>query len=585
MAHQILDSGPLARRLDALAREPRLETVSPLLRRLARAVESGAGLSQWSSGGLAAAHAGPEALAPGSRRSSVWARRAGLASSVLVFLPLLLTWSGLGAAVLAYRAEQRDKSAHVTGTFLELWQQGFGGHLVAFLRFDFLVLYTVVLLAALVALTLWRQAVEERDQEDDRKLLRELAGALAETEARATAAAHTEPVTFVRQLQDSASELREMLKLAAVADERTATLLNRTVQATEQITGAGTALSAAATALADGTRRIAESAAQAATATRELEQQAERLGESVSSTAAALSRAAQEASTAAAQGLAEAAGRAADRFETVTAEATDRGSRQLELLQQQAQERAEEMDRLLTERLAEADLRAERQAEQAGRQLADARVALEGSSTKLADAAASLGRDLAALPDRLADAADSGAEHIGVVYENAVAALAASLYAEVQRSSGALTDRFHSLDTALARQESARERGFERELASEQRLLASAAESRAAVESLVRALERLASVPPPTDVAAPAPLRSPADARPTAGEPGTPASPSPNGKRATAATAHAVRPDPVPAPRPTPRPTPRPAPAPAPLPESAPAPQPDGAARPGEEAT
>jgi hypothetical protein len=527
MVIQASDSGALVRRLEALAREPRLAAVSPLLGLLAQAVASGTGLAQWSSGGLAAAHAGPQALAPGDRRSSVWARRAGLASSVLVFLPLLLTWSGLGAAVLAYRAEQRGRSTPLTGTFLELWQQGFGGHLVAFLRFDFLVLYTVVLLAGLVALTLWRQAVEERDHEDDRKLLRELADALAETEARATAAAHTEPITFVRRLQDSAAELRELLKLAAIADARTAALLDRTIEATEQLTNAGTALRSTATSLADNTRRVAESTERSATATHELEQQTTRLGETVSATAETFSRAADEASTVMSQAIVEVAGRAADRFGAVLATASDRGSRQLELLQRQAQERAEQMDHLFTGRLAEADLRSERQAEQVNRQLAASQAALEQSGATLGEAATSLSHDLAALPERLADAADSGAEHIGTVYESAVAALAASLYAEVQRSSGALDDRIHSLGDVLTRHQGDRERGFERELASEQRLLASAAESRSTVEALVRALERLA---PP----------SAADAGPTLGSPAPSGSPSPNGSRDSALPADTV---------------------------------------------
>ncbi|MFE0517263.1 hypothetical protein ACFW2E_47445, partial [Streptomyces sp. NPDC058964] len=214
-----------------MAAEPQLVLQKAALEELAVAVERGNGLSAWSGGGLVAAYAGEGALAPRTEGAALWARRLSAATAVMVYFPLVLTWSGLGLATYAYHQARRDPSARLRGSFLDMWQQGFAGHLSGVLRFDQLVWYTITLLGLVVTLTLTWRSVQHRADEQDRRLLRRLARALARVESAAVTAAHTQPRAFTEELQEAVAEMRALLQLSDSAGELSRNLLREAVAA------------------------------------------------------------------------------------------------------------------------------------------------------------------------------------------------------------------------------------------------------------------------------------------------------------------------------------------------------------------
>ncbi|MBC7268296.1 MAG: hypothetical protein H5T76_06165, partial [Streptomyces sp.] len=195
----------LAVELTELSGHPRLTRHSAALRELAASVRGGTGLADWAGGSLVAAYGGPDALDPDPGAAGRRGRRFGSLAGALVFLPLLITWVGLGAAAWANR-RMREAGSDAEGSFLTLWQQGFDGHLWPVLRFDMMALWTVLALAALAVATLLRHQTEQRDEQQRLVLSQRLSGALAQTEALAARAAAATPARFAQELQGAAAE-------------------------------------------------------------------------------------------------------------------------------------------------------------------------------------------------------------------------------------------------------------------------------------------------------------------------------------------------------------------------------------------
>jgi hypothetical protein len=486
----------LAAELRELAKEPRVAPHQVALNELAEAVSSGEGLAQWAGGGLLAAYAGPDALAPDPGRRGRWARRLEAASSVLVFLPLLLTWSGLGAAVLAYR-QLSGTRADASASFLALWQQGFQGHLWAPLRFDLVVGYTVALLLGLITVTLLRQRWEAQDERERSALLQRLAGALAQAEALAARAAHTEPRRFARELQDAASGLRALIDLSAGAQERSRDLLAQALAASGEAVTAVRSMQEAAATLRAGTLQASRASREAAAAADRLGKGADRLGGTVTDAVSGMSTGMDESAARAARRIADAAEAAARRFDAVLAGAVEIQARQA----------------------AEQSAGWERRGRAAEDALTASREELIRAAKALADTTAGLDRSVTGLPTALEGAAADGADRIGTAYELAVAALAVSLRGEVEQAAAAIGDQVALLGAALTQQETraAVARGADRD--AEQRLLASAAESREALRALSALLESVterwqtlsaqARTPEPAQDAVPAPAPEP----------------------------------------------------------------------------
>ncbi|MFJ5556842.1 hypothetical protein ACIQCD_05260 [Streptomyces sp. NPDC093250] len=462
-------AGPLELHMELrlLAGEPQLASQRATLERLAVAVEHGEGLAAWSGGGLVAAYAGEGALAPRAEGAAVWARRLGSATAVLVYAPLVLTWLGLGLAMYAYHGA-RQESAQLEGTFLEMWQQGFAGHLPGLLRFDALVWYTITLLVLVVAVTLAWRSMQHRADEHDRKLLRRLAHTLARVEAEAVAAAHTEPRRFTEELQGAAAELRALLVLSDRVGELSQKLLGQAVAATAEATSATRTVDASAAALREAVASAAAASRDAAGAAGHLTRGADGFGKAAQASTATLTTGMVAAAEEAAQRIVDAVTTASGQLTETTTAASDRFAE------------------VVAGAVAGLDAQAGRQADEVRTVLAQGREALADAAHELRVSASGLERSLAVLPESLEAAAGSGADHVGLAYETAVAALSASLQEEVRQAGESLAA---ATAQVLARQEAADQVAQERQLASEQRLLASAAESRTVLVTLLQHVE------------------------------------------------------------------------------------------------
>ncbi|MFD9077474.1 hypothetical protein [Streptomyces erythrochromogenes] len=463
------DPQALAAELRELAAHPRAGSHSTALRELADAVARGSGLEVWAGGGLVAAYGGPDALAPGPDEDAARGRRLGALPTVLVFVPLLITWFGLGAAAWAYQ-RMRDAGSTAQGSFLTLWQQGFDGRLWPVLRFDMMALWTVLALSALATATLMRHRWEERDESERRLLSQRLSGALAQTQALAAGAAAASPGRFAAELQGAAERLRELLGQAATVQQCARDLIVQADGAAGRSVAATAALDSAADALLSGTAQMRTSTQSASAAAEQVATGSRLLAESVESAVAALRTSVAESFVTAgrdAAGLIGAAGESvASRFDTVAAAAEARGA-------DVAGHAAESMDRV-------------------GREVSDALTAARGSfaeSTQLLGSAVDgLDRSLTALPSSLESSASEGAERIGMAYELAVAALATSLRGEVRAVAAELADRIEELREASADRQAAEHDLLAGRRRHEDRLGAAVAEFHDTLRTLTKAL-------------------------------------------------------------------------------------------------
>ncbi|MEV7579224.1 hypothetical protein [Streptomyces erythrochromogenes] len=474
------DPQALAAELRELAAHPRAGSHSTALRELSEAVARGSGLEVWAGGGLVAAYGGPDALAAGPDEDAARGRRLGALPTVLVFVPLLITWFGLGAAAWAYQ-RMRDSGSTAQGSFLTLWQQGFDGRLWPVLRFDMMALWTVLALSALATATLMRHRWEERDEGERRLLSQRLSGALAQTQALAAGAAAASPGRFAAELQGAAEQLRALLGQAATVQQCARDLIVQADGAAGRSVAATAALDSAADALLSGTAQMRTSAQGASAAAEQVAAGSRLLAESVDTAVASLRTSVAESFVTAgrdAAGLIGAAGESvASRFDTVAAAAEARGA-------DAAGHAAASMDRV-------------------GREVHDALTAARGSfaeSTQLLGSAVDgLDRSLAALPSALESSASEGAERIGMAYELAVAALAASLRGEVRAVSAELADRIEELrDVAADRQAAEHDlrAGHQRY---EARLGAAVAEFHDSLRTLTKALREAGLAAAPED--------------------------------------------------------------------------------------
>ncbi|WP_329326388.1 hypothetical protein [Streptomyces sp. NBC_01689] len=409
-----------------LAGHPRLARHSAALRDLADAVSSGRGLEVWAGGSLVAAYGGPDALGDGPAETGDRARRLGLLPTALVFVPLLITWFGLGAAAWANQ-RMDDSGGRSEGSFLTLWQQGFDGHLWPFLRFDMMAVWTVLALAALATTTMLRHRWEERDERERLVLSQRLSGALAQTEALAIRAAATSPRRFTEELQGAAEELHTLLGRAADVQEGARRAVAQADGATDRTVTALASLDSALVVLRAGASEAREATRGASTAAGQVAQGAEMLASGVAASVAALRETVGEAGKVAAEHIGAAGTAVADRFDAVTSAAELRGSAV-------ADHATESMERIRDE---------------ARETLERTRASLDESARLLATTVQGLDRTLTTLPTALEGSAAEGADRIGMAYDMAVTALAASLRQEVREVSAELADRIDQLHTVV----------------------------------------------------------------------------------------------------------------------------------------
>ncbi|MET9120629.1 hypothetical protein [Streptomyces sp. NPDC004528] len=409
-----------------LAGHPRLARHSAALRDLADAVSSGRGLEVWAGGSLVTAYGGPDALGDGPAETGDRARRLGLLPTALVFVPLLITWFGLGAAAWANQ-RMDDSGGRSEGSFLTLWQQGFDGHLWPFLRFDMMAVWTVLALAALATTTMLRHRWEERDERERLVLSQRLSGALAQTEALAIRAAATSPRRFTEELQGAAEELHTLLGRAADVQEGARRAVAQADGATDRTVTALASLDSALVVLRAGASEAREATRGASTAAGQVAQGADLLASGVAASVAALRETVGEAGKVAADHIGAAGTAVADRFDAVASAAELRGSAV-------AGQATESMERIRDE---------------ARETLERTQASLDESTRLLAATVQGLDRTLTTLPAALEGSAAEGADRIGMAYDMAVTALAASLRQEVREVSAELADRIDQLHTVV----------------------------------------------------------------------------------------------------------------------------------------
>lgn len=511
----------LAAELRELAAHPRCAAHAVALRRLADAVACGNEdeLRSWAGGGLVAAYCGPHALSAAPSATAGRGRRLLSAlPSVLVFAPLLVTWTGLGAAAYAY---QRMRDSGVagkdgegpSGSFLTLWQQGFGGHLWPVLHFDMMVVYTVVALLALMGTTMVGRLAEAAEEPERQRLLSRLSAALAQVEALAAHTAQASPVRFAEELQGAASGLRDLLSEAARVQERAHGLLSGASAATEHHLAAVKALEAAVAELRAGTAEVKASVGAATRAAGEIADGTRRLAEDLATSGSTMAEGLDKAGRLAAERLGSAGASAAERIGSageLTAERIERAAREAGEREEKAGERTAQWMRRAVQEVTEA--------------LTAVRASTAESTQVLATTLDGLGGTLTGLPAALEEAAAEGAERIGAAYDLAVAALAVSLREEVRTVTAELATRIAELrDTAVAHRRDQRQ--------AHDRLLETVTRFHDALRSLGDALpqDRHTEPAPPAPPVPPSPsARPPVPPAPSAPQ----ASPAPSAAKA-----------------------------------------------------
>ncbi|MEU5768809.1 hypothetical protein ABZ782_23145 [Streptomyces asoensis] len=536
--------GRVAAELRTLAADDRVAVHRVALEELAEDLPLPDRLARWAGTDLVAAyatrdtflpspaarkHSSGAAAGPGRRRgrrdrAARFTRALAGAGSALVFLPLLLTWAGLGAAAWAYQ-DMRAEGKGDGETFLALWQLGFAGHLPLPFHFDFLVAYTVTALCCLVLATALRQRHERADDLASRVLAARLSGALAQVQALAAEAAQATPLRFGEELRGAARNLRALGELAGKAQQETAELIAEASRTSSLTRDAALSLGEGVRELRSAAGAVASSTDSASRAAQEARKGAQLLSGEAGKVVDGMDRAVRQAAGAAAEELSAAAAdavrRVADAAEAAAGREETAARRNAELLR--------------------------RSGEDMTGAFAAARVALESAAGELAATVERLDRTVTGLPLALESSAAEGAERIGWAYDQAVVALAATLREDVRTVCGELAGHVVQLrELSRLREDTDREAG--------DRSAHTARELRVAVEEFHAVLHDVAGLlrdatgtltrpaPPATD-ASPKTPAEPASDSPTT----TSTTPAPGGPTATLATPVAHGPTAAPA--------------------------------------
>lgn len=285
---QLVDRNTLARELTDLADRPPLAARRDELRALADDLRSGDDLDQWAEVDLLRAYARPDCLAPVTpppRRHGVLRRlvaflrtrptrgqgwavtlralRAQLRGgsprhdaleallSVLVFVPLLVTWLGLREATHAYGRLAAEDPRQATRPFLQLWQTGFGGRLAPIGRFDNVAGMAILLIGTLVLVAIWHARARGREERE-----RDLAQAEQEVVLSELAAVLTRvQLALVPHRQASPQQFTGVLAKAA---RRLESVGDKARDSQQALTQAADAVTRAAGDLRDSARRLVD---------------------------------------------------------------------------------------------------------------------------------------------------------------------------------------------------------------------------------------------------------------------------------------------------------------------------------------
>lgn len=295
----------IAKALGELAQEPELGPRAPELVSLGLAlVEDAQAAGDWVEMDLLATFARPDAILPASRHP-----RLGLVLSVatsgLVFVPVLLTWFGLASAVAAYGRmldSAAGRAAAGGRTFLDLWQSGFHGELNPLLDLSHVAGYTLTALGLLLLANLvgtWLAHADERAAGRRRaELLSRLVPVLTRAQMLLNRRRLASPARFAAELSRAAAVLGGIFDQAALVQESMAGLSGRNIVVSER-------LHAAIGELGTTVTRLRDTGAEVAGATSSMRKAATTLAEEVTERAARAAVRLDAAADSAASGLKE----------------------------------------------------------------------------------------------------------------------------------------------------------------------------------------------------------------------------------------------------------------------------------------
>ncbi|MEU5694043.1 hypothetical protein [Actinosynnema sp. NPDC020468] len=408
----------LAGRLRAVADDPRLgRPATESVRRLADALAGSEPLAPWSSIDLVGTLGNPGPAAGGESARS---RTVQVVQSVLVFVPILVTWLGLALATGAYQemlATPAGAEAAAGRSFLELWQSGFGGHLATPFTFGLMAVYTLVALVGVVVATfVGAQVVAKADRgeaADRDALAATLVPLLVRAQVAAKAREQNTPARFTAELAKAGDRLGTMLDRAAAAQTGLDGVVDRVGTLMTELSASVVTVRETAAELRSGSTSVKDAVDVAREATAALEHTVTR------HVAAGVDRISDATLRAAAQ-----------------AKALGEGGRQL--LLDTARQVESHLDKAM-DRHGEVLARVVSTAH-------DAVEALRGSTELLSGAGGTLSRDLS-------EAAREGARAIGDTYRVAVAAAATSLGREMVEVGNGLAERIEELRAVTERHE------------------------------------------------------------------------------------------------------------------------------------
>ncbi|MGH3810948.1 MAG: hypothetical protein ACRDUV_00640 [Pseudonocardiaceae bacterium] len=242
----------LASAVRELAERPQLGIHCAPLRDLADALDGRANLASWATVDLVNTFGRPDLFRDRleDRGGEAWITQ--ILQSVLVFVPIIVTWIGLALATAAYQdmISAPDGTAQVAGrSFLQLWQQGFDGHLAAPFTFFWMAVYTVLALTAVIAVTLrgaWRgRRAEQLKTSDRQSLMAELIPALVRAQVAACEEQHASPARFADELSGAAGQLGALLDDTLSAQQGLRYFGDLAQRLSQQLTIAATAVESA----------------------------------------------------------------------------------------------------------------------------------------------------------------------------------------------------------------------------------------------------------------------------------------------------------------------------------------------------
>ncbi|MEU4807160.1 hypothetical protein [Actinosynnema sp. NPDC023587] len=265
--------------LRELAAAPAYRNLAPGLVRLADDVGAGR-TAHWRNVDLLAFFDADSVV--GQRRGPVawFADRVEVVRTILLFLPLLVTWGGIYFAVRAYRellgAPQAEQALFADASFLQMWTRGFGDR--TWVTLDVVALLDFCAILAVVVFYVGGTSLQRRaaDAEERNRLLG--ADGLRDVLVETGAVLRDDDDQAVDRLTDSAKELlpvyQDTLRLLVGAQDTMGRLvgdgranIDELVRATGDLARTGTTIAAGARSLAEPTTALATRVKEMETAT------------------------------------------------------------------------------------------------------------------------------------------------------------------------------------------------------------------------------------------------------------------------------------------------------------------------------